>query len=57
MMTELFQQVLNINSPWFIKSTDFNAEEKQLVIGGALKKILTVIRHAPASIFILGTPI
>ncbi|TXL04081.1 ISL3 family transposase, partial [Methylococcaceae bacterium CS1] len=32
MITELFQQALHINSPWLIKSIDFNAEEKRLDI-------------------------
>ena len=32
MITELFQQALNINTPWFIKSVDFNADKKQLDI-------------------------
>jgi transposase len=32
MMTELFQQALHINSPWLIKSIDFNAEKKRLDI-------------------------
>jgi transposase len=32
MMTELFQQALHINSPWHIKSIDFNAEKKRLDI-------------------------
>jgi hypothetical protein len=32
MMTELFQQALHINTPWLIKSIDFNAEEKRLDI-------------------------
>jgi hypothetical protein len=31
MMTELFQQALNINSPWLIKSIDFNAEKNGLI--------------------------
>ena len=32
MITELFQQALHINSPWLIKSIDFNVEEKRLDI-------------------------
>jgi transposase len=32
MMTELFQQALHINSPWHIKSIDFNAGKKRLDI-------------------------
>ena len=32
MITELFQQALNINSPWFVKSIDFNVDKKQLDI-------------------------
>lgn len=32
MITELFQQALHIDAPWFIKSIDFNAEQKQLDI-------------------------
>ncbi|NOR70955.1 MAG: hypothetical protein GQ532_14880 [Methylomarinum sp.] len=32
MMTELFQQALHIDSPWFIKSIDFNANKKRLDI-------------------------
>jgi len=30
MITELFQQALHINAPWFIKSVDFDVEKKQL---------------------------
>jgi len=32
MITELFQQALHINAPWFIKSVDFDVEKKQLDI-------------------------
>lgn len=32
MMNELFQQALHINTPWMIKSIDFNAEKKRLDI-------------------------
>jgi len=32
MQSELFQQALHINAPWFIKSIDFNAEKKRLDI-------------------------
>ena len=32
MITELFQQALHINSPWLIKSIDFNAGKKRLDI-------------------------
>jgi len=32
MITELFQQTLHIDSPWFIKSIDFNVDFKQLDI-------------------------
>ena len=32
MMNDLFQKALNISSPWFIKSIDFNPEDKQLKI-------------------------
>jgi hypothetical protein len=29
MMTELFQQTLHIDSPWLIKSIDFDADKKR----------------------------
>ena len=32
MMTELFQQALHIDSPWLIKSIDFDADKKRLDI-------------------------
>jgi len=32
MLTELFQQALHIDSPWYIKSIDFDVEKKQLDI-------------------------
>ncbi len=32
MMTELFQQALHIDSPWLIKTIDFDAEKKRLDI-------------------------
>ena len=32
MMTELFQQTLRIDSPWLIKSIDFDADKKRLDI-------------------------
>jgi transposase len=38
MMTELFQQALHINAPWFIKSVDFNADKKRLDIDIDFKK-------------------
>lgn len=38
MMTELFQQALHINTPWLIKSIDFNADKKRLDIYIDFKK-------------------
>ncbi len=38
MMTELFQQALHINTPWLIKSVDFNADKKRLDIYIDFKK-------------------
>ncbi|NOQ76205.1 MAG: ISL3 family transposase [Methylococcaceae bacterium] len=46
-MTELFQQALHIDSPWFIKSIDFNAEKKQLNIHVDFKRGSTFADPAP----------
>ncbi len=32
MMTELFQQALHIDSPWLIKTIDFDVDKKRLDI-------------------------
>jgi transposase len=49
MITELFQQALHINAPWFIKSVDFNADKKRLDIYIDFKKGSTFVDPDPTS--------
>jgi hypothetical protein len=51
MMTELFQQALHINTPWLIKSIDFNAEEKRLDIQIDFKRGSTFSRSIPTYLY------
>jgi len=43
MMPKLFQEALNINAPWFIKSIEFDPEKKHLDIYIDFKRGATFI--------------